>query len=253
MRLYERESMWTFQREVSKFHEYQDYQGVDLLALMQHYECKTRLLDFTMAPLTALYMALDQNETDYAKVENYAACHCVSTHLDAVVERPDFALWAVDLIALCSKDSSVRKSCDEDFEGHTVEKFYEDAGQVLANPVRREHAGVLPVFPRRCNVRISAQDGLFLMPKCLDCSFEDNLRCCVELPNRPPTKISQISGDEQIYKFVFASSLLAEVREVLLTANVTAKTVYPDLIGLGRFTAQEMRRHADDQRIYRGR
>ena len=115
--------------------------------------------------------------------------------------------------------------------------------------IHEDNAGILPVFPKMCNIRISAQDGLFLMPKCLDCSFEDNLRTCMELPDRLPLKMSEVKGGEMIYKFVFSASLLSEIKEVLLTANVTPKTVYPDLIGLGRFVAQEIQRHVDDRRI----
>ena len=68
---FEKFSMQLFEREVSKFPEYQTFTGVNLLSLMQHYGSMTRLLDFSFSPLIALYMAIDQYDQHLNNVKTY--------------------------------------------------------------------------------------------------------------------------------------------------------------------------------------
>jgi len=180
LRTYEKESMWEFGREVARTIDHRNYEKCDLLALMQHYGCKTRLLDFTLAPLVALYMAIDQNEVDFSTAESYIKQHSWSVKKSCKVRRPEICVWAVNLDALMSNDGGGSKVGDEATVDHLLKRADEI---VCCQGESDEEQGVIPVFPKVCNHRISAQDGLFLMAKSLAASFEDNLRHELRLVN----------------------------------------------------------------------
>jgi len=246
LRLFERETMWEFRRESAKMPEYRGFEGIDLLSLVQHYGGKTRLLDFSLAPLLALYMAVEQNEADFAKVQQYKG-------LDAAAKKKlkhrDFAVWAIDLSRLLVTSGSSGSSHDQ-----TVEEEYRDANKLLASKEDEEKKGIYAIFPVTCNARISAQEGLFLMPKSLYCSFEENLRA--ELANNGLVEnefrrkcLSEFElvdvgqPSPTIIKFVFPWLLMDLVKNLLEEANVTAKNVYPDLVGLGRYVSDIVEKH----------
>lgn len=244
LRLFEKETMWEFKRESAKRLEYRGFEGVDLLALVQHYGGKTRLLDFSLAPLLALYMAVEQNETDFAKVRHYKG---LDDAVKSKLKQRDFAIWAVDSSRIVG--------------AKTVEDVFRDAEEMLKNDEHDMAKGIYAIFPRMCNERISAQDGLFLMPKSLDYSFEENLRA--ELGNVEERErvfqskfLSECDsyghGNESskkrqsspiVIKFVFPRLLLEQVKTLLAEANVTAKHVYPDLTGLGRYVSDIVEQH----------
>lgn len=239
---FERESMWIFSREASRHLEYRNLSRCNLLALMQHYGCQTRLLDFTMAPLIAVYMALESVGELVGTMKCYAAHHPGCVRGD--VKRPGVAIWAINLDSF--------KSCRRgENRWESVENATQDAERILM-PDSEPKLGVIPLFPTSCNDRISAQEGLFLMPCSLQNSFEENLR---EAIGNVTQKSSDLRTAEEemrtgnqvsVYKFVFGSALHKNLNGLLLDANVTAKSIYPDLTGLGKFVSSEIRRHQDD-------
>ena len=254
LRLFEKETMWEFKRESAKRLEYRGFEGMDLLALVQHYGGKTRLLDFSLAPLLALYMAVEQNETDFAKVKSYKG---LNDAVKSKLKQRDFAIWAVDLSRIVDASGSSGNK--------TVEDVFRDAEEMLKNDQHDMAKGIYAIFPRMCNERISAQDGLFLMPKSLDYGLEENLRA--ELGNvEEREKVfqskflsecdSSVYGNESIekrrmspivIKFVFPWPLLGQVKTLLAEANVTAKHVYPDLTGLGRYVSSIVEQHCQTE------
>ena len=135
LRLFEKETMWEFKRESSKRFEYRGFCGINLLALVQHYGGRTRLLDFTLSPFLALYMSVEQNETDFARVKGYAKLHQGGKNL----KRPDFAVWAVDLSRL---DGGSK--CSDKKVARTVENMLNDAEQTLAKGA--DNKGIHIVF-----------------------------------------------------------------------------------------------------------
>ena len=158
--------------------------------------------------------------------------------MDSPLAIPQLALWAINLNSLSPKYSSEARE-------QTVADLAAEADQILESTIEAEKFGVIPLFPASCNERISAQDGLFLMPRSLKQSFVENLQTNIGAEVILASDLRGI-GDETnatAYKFIFDTSLTAEIRNLLLDANVTAKNIYPDLTGLSRFVSSEMMRH----------
>ena len=253
LRLFEKETMWEFKRESAKRPEYRGFDGMNLLSLVQHYGGKTRLLDFSLAPLLALYMAVEQNEADFTKVHGYGG---LDERTKKKLKRRDIAVWAIDLSRITTP-----LGCSESCKERTVKDIFFEAERFLENMDDGDEKGVYAIFPQTCNERISAQDGLFLMPKSLDFSFEKNLREEVLRTNGPertfqrlylsecdPTFMENKNEVPVIIKFVFPVIMgkvlkLESVKRLLAEANVTAKHVYPDLTGLGRYVSNIIEEH----------
>jgi hypothetical protein len=218
---YERKSMWMFGRYASKDIEYRDFKGLNLLSLMQHYGCKTRLLDFSLSPFVALFVALEQYE--------------MIANARGEANDLNIALWAIDMNAICKVKNN------DDWESEAIRAF-EQGERIIAGRNDFSEAGVTVVFPTICNNRISAQDGLFIMPNNLNYSFEENLCKTLEMGHeyfvmRELSSVAELRQglDGSIIKFVIGYDKVGEIKELLLDANVTARTVYPDLIGLGKY------------------
>ena len=233
LKVFENESMWEFGREASKEQEYRDFKGLNLLALMQHYGCKTRLLDFSLSPYVALYMAIDQYEKDKASVERHLSSKDGSHYTDD--SRPSLALWAINLKVLCNIEDGASWKL-------VVAHRFKQSEKIVVKHVDSRASGVAVVFPTVCNRRISAQDGLFLMPKRLGCSFEANLRVTLGMGHKSftekklsePHKIREyLEGG--VCKFIIQPDKIDELKMFLRDANITARTVYPDLVGLGKY------------------
>lgn len=252
LKLFEQETMWEFRRESAKWSEYRGFDGIDLLSLVQHYGGKTRLLDFSLAPLLALYMAVESNETDYAKVVNYKG---LDAQAKENVKQRDFAVWALDLSRILGGSG-----CKLNPKDPTVEGAFWEADEIVKARKCNDSKGICVIFPKTCNERLSAQDGLFLMPKSLDCSFEENL--IEELSNKGQSGdrfrrkyLSEIRDEfmerndaSMIIKFVFPVDVLPAVKDLLAEANVTAKHVYPDLTGLGKYVSGIIEEHSQKWR-----
>ena len=220
LKAFERKSMWIFGREAYKDLDYRDFKGVNLLSLMQHYGCKTRLLDFSCSPLVALHIAIEQYEANVA----------AGSSVDGSI-----ALWAFDSSALYKN-----KTCKE-WED-CVRQDFDCADRIVNMETNYISAGITVVFPTICNRRISAQDGLFVMPNSLDYSFESNLCQALQMGKEyfsvcEFSSIGDLSSDccGPMVKFVIGADKIPGMKKLLEKANVTARTVYPDLIGLGKY------------------
>jgi hypothetical protein len=120
---------------------------ISWLALIQHYGGPTRLLDFTRSPYVAAFFAMEQ-------------------------AQDDAAIWALDLDEL--GDRNLAKFGPPQVLNPGLEKKH----LIRVNAALAEKAGepgVLHTEPFVLDERISKQQGCFLVPLSLSCSFEENL------------------------------------------------------------------------------
>lgn len=210
LRTAERTAMIEFSREVSRDILYRGLDGVELLSLMQHHGSKTRLLDFSFSPLSALYFAAERNSGS---------------------EPTSFAVWAIKLKGLKSNitDLNVRIDKDTD-EADEILKMRSETDDKIPG------GKVLVVRPKISNSRLSAQNGLFLMPCNMGVSFEANLREMVTSSNVPQLlelkDLLSNTENASIIKFVFDSAAWSEVSGFLGAMQITPRSIFPDMKGL---------------------
>lgn len=229
------------------------FSKAELLAHMQHYGVPTRLVDFTKAPLIALFFALNQGN---------GAFSVWATHLNAVNSRYDKDMR---LDAACTADNSEKSihvtASDSTRENNArriqcerelFESFFE-----RDEKWRTQIRDRVPMFcyvPTNPNPRMKAQRGLFLASSKLSCPFEDSFyewksfeRRAFERETRPLSEIFKNRRVEPVYianadalKFDFSPSMRNEAYAYLETANVRPSVMFPDFEGIAKEVKEEM-------------
>ncbi|MBV9081690.1 MAG: FRG domain-containing protein [Acidobacteriaceae bacterium] len=180
------------------------------LSAMQHYGVPTRLLDFTESPYVALYFAL----------ESY------SNH-----STDDFAVYALDYRKLMDRSTKYLESQDATFSETSV-SLYEKRDELFEKIVSRFNYQIAWVTePIEMNARLDRQAGSFLL------SANHNLRIeqVLELP---------IYEGVSVCKYRIANALYTGLFSLLKKMNITSKSLYGDLDGLGRSIRMEMQAYA---------
>jgi hypothetical protein len=213
------------------------------LAIMQHYGAPTRLLDFTYSPYVALYFALRNRRAD---------------------DQANAEVWAINAAALQAKAEKTSRAADEEIrqredrpsEVHPVNfgdlSFYSSALQRACEEdgfwkasirnalspcgVRREHfnrAGFVSMaLPPVQNVRLSAQQGVFLFSGAEDLKFEESLHRMMKGLDRGWYRRLRVPA-----------SALCEVEKRLFQVNIHELSLFPDVEGLAGFVRQKIRLH----------
>lgn len=206
---------------------------VEWLALMQHHRCPTRLVDFSESPYVALYHAVNGEigkNTDFA-IFAFRQDYIMGTEVfdDKYQDEPE-------------------QYCSEYFDlSAENEKSRQCANWILSpglyyKPNDIDDSCVLCIYPKKGNPRLAAQSGLFLMPMRLDCDFTTQLN--IQLGLKSDNKAEAYPLDDLLkggrlsscvgIRFVFCKKLKREVQPLLRIANITHRSLFPDLDGLAR-------------------
>jgi len=179
------------------------------LSLMQHHGARTRLIDFTHSFYIALYFALKS-----AKCE-------------------PSAVWAINMhrvrdIATTNliRDPSGTRDQIDDRVYHATNKFLGSRLSSARASERSDRAlGISYGEPFTLHKRLSAQQGLFLIPLDLRRSFTDNFEA-------QDTEYARKNND--IVKYVFAPEFKHVGLCQLKAMNIHEETLFPDLDGMSR-------------------
>ena len=245
-----------FVRDAWHFVENDRMTTVERLAEMRHHDVPTRMVDFSDSALVALYFALeDENETgDFA-------VWCVRRGLlmDAYCCNKNMRQRSLDLgIAAMQRlnrpdgrclDNGSRKRYG--IHTNTIEAIRRNdqfASDILDDDIDNpkwvsDELPIVYVYPKRRNARMGVQGGLFLMQTRLNETFmEALLRACricdsKDLPMVSLTDVmsgKETFGSVKLVRFVFSAGLRCEARALLSAANISPRTMYPDLEGVAR-------------------
>lgn len=206
---------FSLKRFFSKSHLYSDHSSkpeskFEQLSLMQHFGTPTRLVDFTESPYFALYFAL---ETYSPSVGN------------------DFALYALDYSAIMERSIEKIRELDNQFKEDRA-SLDAKKDEVFDEIVDRFSFDLIWISePRRMNKRLDLQAGTFLT--------SINRKAPIEQAIANPL----YSGVE-ITKYTISSMLYETAYSLLRNANITSKSVYGDLAGLGHSVRMELQVYA---------
>lgn len=120
---------------------------------MQHHGAPTRLLDWTRSAYVGAFFALDESDGDCA-------------------------LWAIDndWCERTANEIARRKMPNAVHNVLEHDGFLRELSHIWGNQNKNsEWSFVFPVRPKRSNVRLSIQQGLFLCPMISSMTFMDNL------------------------------------------------------------------------------
>jgi hypothetical protein len=202
------------------------------LAIMQHYGAPTRLLDFSLSPLVALYFALEdampfggESGKDVFQGNGIydPEVHC---------NRP-FCVHAIEYSSVCRQNGSIFKEMkallenrEEEPEagfipGHIQEKSH-SLFENLEDQRLKEHDFVWLFDGSSLNDRQRAQDGVFAVPSNLGFSLEDWL---ARMPQGSWIQFVFPNDTRQFYQ---------ECRNYLKQAGLSGDKLFPGLDGVCR-------------------
>ena len=178
------------------------------LSIMQHYGAPTRLIDFSNSFYIACYFAL----------------------IDA---KNDAAVWAIDPSFLVDIGNRVFQTKPTGLRDEYYDTIYSKGNDylndILSTASNASNAsedpllnGVIPVEPNHVNKRLSAQQGLFLLPLDITESFSNNMSGFKKKSYQKCKKI--------IIKKEVRETALAHLKAM----NITSETLFPGIEGFTR-------------------
>jgi hypothetical protein len=204
----EQNMLLEFKRHAHHFlnHVPKDDSLIEWLAIMQHYGCPTRLLDFTRSAYIALFFAVENASSD-------SAIWAINTK--SYTGSPHVLLW--------DKPFSSTYDAGSEKRANKILNHSKDADLQL---------GVIAVEPMLLNERMSIQQGLFLFPKRLESSFEENLHLPPGITGLQESKDKCTSPD--VVKIIIPNELHDPIAYWLEMFNVTSRSLFPGLEGYAR-------------------
>ncbi|MCG8532123.1 MAG: FRG domain-containing protein [Desulfovibrionales bacterium] len=216
-----RAEYWLLREYKRKFHLYSNQVPIDSnllewLSIMQHHGTPTRLIDFTYSLYIALFFAI------------------FSTNQDA-------AIWALDHNWL---KENVKKEYDLDYDPQIclkdqINKLHiEQCNEILSTSNDEEFPFLIPVEPERLSDRMSRQQGLFIMPASLNCSFDNNIESVLSKARNSKYLRKQKNNLAPILKIIISKSCYKEILYDLKQMNITSETLFPGLDGFSESLIQ---------------
>lgn len=224
--LYEREMIKEFQWKYPLYStNVIDHKNIiEWLAIMQHYGSATRFLDFSHSIFVAIYMAVAE------------ICD-------------NGVLWAVNKIPInfsifekYRKVKNTNRAGKDELRQFTIE----EANNIILNHgfdknLRKELYIIEPQF---CNERLSRQQGLFLMPSDIKCSFANCLHTYLETNTSINISFAELieyskrnkyrQEDIMLMKIVIPKKLSFTILKYLRAMNVTSEILFPGMDGLAK-------------------
>lgn len=237
MRLAEQYAIGTFRKLTTRQQSFGE-RDVDLLATMQHYGTSTRLLDFTTSIYVALFFAFEEKITRKPRAI-YAIRYGDIIDCARLKQAYKVKLDESDIPRDEGTESGRRR-----FNHLKLTDFIFECAEKNIKKGDSEN-GVLPLYTVGTNDRLTAQAGVFLMPRTfngLAVNLAATLNVSVSEVNAPSKSIEDIShmkfGDgrmeESLIKLIFDSSLETDAWDMLDQANISPRTIYPDLTGIAK-------------------
>lgn len=214
---------WMLRQFQRRAHHYIDSppaleQSLEWLALIQHHGGPTRLLDFSYSFYVAAFFAMERAEDDAA-------------------------VWAIRLSAL--EQSIVDKTGTGSTEESVLEinKRHLDLADYSLEGKGTDKM-ILSLEPERMNERLSLQQGLFLFPRDIKSSFEENLAATFdttpdvfkqnEVPYDKDNWMVVNSPRADVVKIVIPRGSHKWALTDLQRMNVTSASLFPGLDGFAR-------------------
>ena len=152
---------------------------LEWLSIMQHFGAPTRMIDVTFSPYIALYFALQSGTGDAAL----------------------YALKPKHYREIDEKELKIEVKADKIFDHEKDDNTF-----------------FIAYEPEQSNVRLMAQQGLFLVPSKISVPFTDILG-------------DYYHGDSQFIRFLIPASLRVEGLRKLKRMNITASVLFPGMDG----------------------
>ena len=253
LRIKELAVMSDFKRDAMQYLKEEPHDVCEWLSLLRHYGAPTRVVDFTESPFIALHFAISgQSKTNFAVWsfpaqdgywERKYAQECILKRDSCATEKQKERLVTKEMKH--AKETLTAALIDTE---HEMQQKREYVTQILGrttsgSPVqcKKSEATVLIVKPQFNNARICAQAGVLAIPTVLSEPFMFNARHMGLIGlQKVPSKKTITDFEEQgfvclnncIVKFVFPSDMRSTARSFLDTANITEKTLFPDIEGV---------------------
>lgn len=233
---------------------------VEWYSLMRHYGIPSRMVDFTESALVALYFALSDCDAKHD-----FAVWCVNSKAlgNVEIQKEINKVMSLhhDSYATRKRNGSGRFEANREPQRMCAGIYYNAISAISANEefvesvlgdeidnLKHNDVGldIIYFFPKHRNARMSAQAGLFLMPTRLNRSFMEALQGvrissadhCQKNPTKKDITLTTENVDslcvDQIIKFEFNADLKDEGRRLLQMANITPRTIYPDIEGIAK-------------------
>jgi len=214
-----------------------EMKNIEVLAHMQHYGAATRLLDVTTSFLIALFFAFEEYGTQdravwvFNRKLFYDRSIVVEKVAKSTFDTPEANLLAYqhlisDSATLYEKMLVAAEECIKPDDSYKQQKL-----------------SILPLEIVGNNSRLIAQNGAFLFPTTLQ-SFEKHLLDVLEITKDDFYRAINVFSDLQqeqenllhsyVLKLIFPVEARNFANKLFLEANISAKSIYPDQVGIAK-------------------